>query len=142
MEKTIKGDPSAEKVQDWEKKGNLHFVTVSAQNFNSTPGQVYIQIFDLRAKGVRTAKILGIFWGSALVSILIPLLHFILFPVLFLCGPFFAWQTFQQDALILGGTSECPKCRSPFKIISSKIKWPIKDVCGQCYQSVEIAPLP
>lgn len=86
----------------------------------------------------RAFKALGWTWLIAVGAILIPILHFVLVPVLLIAGPIVAYFIFRQEALILDGSSVCPQCSAPFKISRGRYQSSVKDVCGSCRHSVTI----
>ena len=75
----------------------------------TTPGEIRIQDWSQRERTVRALKFGGACWGAALVSIIIPLLHFILVPGFLLAGPILAFIIIGQENVVLGGEGTCPK---------------------------------
>ena len=86
----------------------------------------------------RALKAWGWTWLGAVGAVLIPILHFVLVPMLLIAGPVVAYFIYGQDALILDGSSVCPQCSAPFKISSGRYQSSVKDVCGSCRHSVTI----
>jgi hypothetical protein len=116
-------------------------VKIQGSQGKVTTGNVEHRIWEKKERTLRGIKALGISWGLCLVSVLIPLLHFILVPLFLLAGPFaFFWVT-AQEQIILGGKGECPECLLTFDIARSAAKWPISDVCNHCHAPIEIEPM-
>jgi hypothetical protein len=63
-------------------------VTLISPNEKKTIGIAQIQEWNQKERLKRALKTLGISWGLAIVSVLIPLAHFILVPGFLLAGPF------------------------------------------------------
>ncbi len=113
-------------------------VIISKNPHPPQTGIVQLRHYEKNEQVVRTFKSLGICWIAALISILIPILHFILVPGLFLGGVFVAIFIYQQDKIVLGGTGTCPQCKAVFKIEKGTEKWPLDDVCSECQSHVVI----
>ena len=58
----------------------------------------------------RTAAALGVCWGLALVSLFIPLAHFILVPTFFIAGIAVAGARAREVTRLLGVHGVCPRC--------------------------------
>lgn len=102
-------------------------------------GEVRIKTFNQKEKIFRGLKFLGIFWGSAIFAVFIPMLHFILVPLLFLVGIIVAAFVSQTKSVVLGGESICPKCESFLPIVRSNDQWPLTDLCSNCRSTVTIS---
>lgn len=109
-----------------------------APNTESQPGQVFLVRWTDRDRAKRAVKILLGFWGAAVFSILIPMLHFVLVPGLLVLGPAAAYWVFQIKESIEGGSGTCPKCSSTFQVEKSPAKWPLNDLCSGCHSNVKI----
>ena len=125
-------------IQQWKATGVLHRVRVTGSSGQIAQGEVYVENWDQKARMTRALKALGMCLGGACVAILIPLVHFILVPALLIAAPIVTWKVYQQDAVVLGGLTTCPKCGSRLPIVRGKVSWPLKDVCGKCYENVKI----
>lgn len=104
-------------------------------------GEVRIKTFNQKERIVRGLKFLGIFWGSAILAVFIPMLHFILVPLLFLVGIIVAAFVSQTKSVVLGGESVCPKCESFLPIVRSSDQWPLSDLCSHCRTTVTISKI-
>ncbi len=102
-------------------------------------GEVRIKSFNQKERIIRGLKFLGIFWGSAILAVFIPMLHFILVPLLFLVGIIIAAFVSQTKSVVLGGESVCPKCESFLPIVRSSDQWPLTDLCSNCRSTVTIS---
>jgi hypothetical protein len=84
-------------------------------------------------------KIVGGLWFAAIVSIVIPVFHFILVPGLFIAGIIAAIFISRRN-VELRTSFECPGCgqRIEFHSISNgnNLRWPIDHVCPHCGQNM------
>ncbi len=101
-------------------------------------GEVRFQSWDRRARLGRAALAWAAFWGVALVSVVIPVLHFLLVPGFLIAGPIAAFRRWRQQSGILGGEGKCPKCGVRMFIEAHPDEWPLFDICGACRASVRI----
>jgi len=113
-------------------------VRVVARDGASMPGEVTIHYWNQKERWMRVLKWLGLFWGLALCSFFLPIIHFILVPGFFLGGFISIPFVYQAESGVMGGASICPLCRSDFKIEKSSNQWPLTDVCAQCHVQVTI----
>jgi hypothetical protein len=58
----------------------------------------------------RTAAALGMCWGPALVSVFIPVAHFVLVPTFFIAGIALAIARAREAMRLLGVHGVCPRC--------------------------------
>jgi hypothetical protein len=84
-------------------------------------------------------KFLGIAWGLGLFCVLIPLVHFVAVPALFIAGIIGFARMSGQDSLILGGEGTCPECGKTFRIAKATNRFPMDELCEHCRTSVSIS---
>jgi hypothetical protein len=61
-----------------------------------TPNEIVIRPSNERERTRAAALTLALFWGLALVSLIIPYANLVLTPLLFVLGPFAAWKASQR----------------------------------------------
>lgn len=83
-------------------------------------------------------KKLALFWGIALVSVLIPVFHFVSVPLFFLLGLFFAYRTSKSEGRVKEGLTKCPHCHTEVIVKPAEIQWPITEICQNCARVVRI----
>lgn len=105
-----------------------------------TSGEVTLQEWDSSDRMKRALKMFGMLWGAAVVSVLIPLAHFVLVPGFLIAGPIVAYFVYQNEKMILGGQGTCPNCGKPFTIAKGKVRWPMNDLCSECQSPAKISP--
>lgn len=88
----------------------------------------------------RALKALAGCWLGAIVAIAIPVLHFILVPLLLLAGPLGAYLLYRQAALLPGAAIRCPSCGAQASITKSAPNWPLFVHCAGCGNFIKIRP--
>jgi hypothetical protein len=104
-----------------------------------TPGQVTIQIFDRAARVQRALAALGKWWGIAVLSVFIPVAHFILVPSFLAYG---AWQFFQRFGtaeLATNARGTCPDCGAEQELdLAPRWRVPQPVTCRQCHRGLRL----
>lgn len=113
-------------------------VTVKSPSGAAVPGQVRVQEWDKKARTARALRFWAFCWGLSIVSVILPLVHFVLVPGFFLAGPLGAWIISTQASQILGGEATCPDCGAFLPIAPAADRWPLRDLCTQCQRSLVI----
>jgi hypothetical protein len=65
---------------------------------------------DRRARTTRAARTWAACWGLALAAVFLPVLHFVLVPLLLLAGPALAWQRLHEAVMLVSADGACPAC--------------------------------
>jgi hypothetical protein len=103
-----------------------------------TRGEVRILSLPPSGRFARAGKTLALMWGLAIVSILVPGLHFILVPGFLIAGPVLAFTVVRQRSVVLGGEGTCPACGELVPISRGVEEWPQTDVCMRCQAFLRI----
>ncbi len=103
-----------------------------------TPGVVYVHYFSPPERMAQSLKKLGLFWGIALVSVLIPVFHFVLVPLFLILGLFFARRSYKSEGQVLGGETRCPHCQTEIKVKPAELQWPLSEICQNCARVVRM----
>ncbi|WII71854.1 hypothetical protein QJS83_15425 [Bdellovibrio sp. 22V] len=106
-----------------------------------TQGSVQIHLSSPPERMSQALKKIGIFWGIALVSVLIPVFHFVLVPLFFGLGIFFAIRSYKSEGKVLGGETSCPHCGTKVEIKPAELQWPLSEICQNCARVVRIFKL-
>lgn len=119
-------------------------VPVRVQGLRDAPIETEVFVYALtgRERALRALKMLALCWALALVSVLLPVLHFVLVPLFALLGPVAAWLGHRRAEVILGGVMPCPECHSPFDVGEGAVQWPLQAQCPACRAIVRLGPLP
>jgi hypothetical protein len=103
-------------------------------------GRVWIKEFDAKARVGNAFKKLLLFWMAAGVCLFIPGLHFILVPLFFIMGLIAFSKTSKLNGRVLKGSVDCPFCKTPVKIGTGLLNWPLKEICQKCGRAIRIRP--
>lgn len=118
-----------------------HPITITADRDGKTShGEIRIQSWDKRERTIRALKTWALCWCGAVLSVILPLVHFILVPGLFVAGPLLAYWISGQESVILDGTASCPSCGKELRIARAKYRMPASELCTQCQSSLKISP--
>jgi hypothetical protein len=108
---------------------------------NTVTGEIRVQFWRKRERVVRALKAGGACWGMAIVTVFIPLMHFVLVPTLLLAGPIMVYLTIRQESVVLGGEGTCPNCKAFLPIAQAAYHFPISDMCTKCQSNIKIHPV-
>lgn len=105
----------------------------------STNGSLKIIRFSQAERSARSMKFAGLCLLASLISVVIPMMHFVLVPLFLLASPVVAIWVMRQEYQVLGGNGKCPKCGADFTPEVSKLDFPVQDVCAKCHGAVQIS---
>ncbi|WP_413578474.1 hypothetical protein ACLVWU_08045 [Bdellovibrio sp. HCB290] len=105
-----------------------------------TTGYLEVKSFNPAEKTRNALKKLALWWGLSLVSILIPVFHFVLVPLFFFLGFFFARKGYKSEGQILNGETTCPHCGAEVKVAKGELSWPMTEICQGCARVVRMEP--
>jgi hypothetical protein len=95
--------------------------------------------YDQRQRLVRAVLALGACWGLAVLAVLIPVLHFLLVPALFLAGPFFAYRRLHEEATVTRIRGTCPACGQPIEHAGREAWKPLLRLdCPHCHRRIAL----
>ncbi|MBA3845665.1 MAG: hypothetical protein H0X45_03345, partial [Planctomycetes bacterium] len=96
----------------------LPSIAVSMSTFDGRSAIGAMQVRDLGTgeRLWRALRALGFCWLLAVGAVLIPLLHWVLVPGLFLAGFVVAGFAFQRIRIVAGGTGPCPTCATALNL--------------------------
>jgi hypothetical protein len=106
-----------------------------------TVGEVRLQSWSPSGRWARAAKTLAVLWGLAIVSVLVPVAHFLLVPGLLVAGPIVAFRIAHERSMVLGGEGLCPACGKVVSISRCADEWPLTDMCQHCQGFLQIDAL-
>ena len=116
-------------------------VTIQSRNNRNLPhtaGEITRIDWEKADRPKNALKFLGRGLAATFAGAMVPLLHWILVPVLFISTFVFAMEKFREKSRSDGGTGECPKCHQTFKIEKSKWQERLTDTCGNCHDDLEL----
>lgn len=108
-------------------------IRLCARETLTAQGVLAGQRFTRRQRRQRAVAVWALLWALALVSALIPLVHFFLVPILLVAGPLAAWWRYRVTQVVATATGECPLCRQSMTLtLDSRTELPHWDVCPVC----------
>jgi hypothetical protein len=93
-------------------------------------GTLYVRKFSVKDRVLRALVMLGVMWLLALISVLIPVAHFVLVPSLLIAGPIVALMRFRVTEVNERVTGTCPTCGGDMAIhLDSSTHLPLWTYC-------------
>lgn len=105
---------------------------------SQSAGEVRIERWTRQQRLLRAARTLLACWGLAVLSVLVPVAHFVLVPALLLAGPIAAFVVARQPSAIIGGQGPCPACGELLVVSRAAERWPLDEACEACHAQVTI----
>jgi hypothetical protein len=107
-------------------------VFLKSSSGHESKGVFTLKVLSRPERLARAWRAAGICLGLALVSIFLPLLHFLLVPGFLIAAPFaFSWMM-SWESVILPSDVPCPSCGTTVHIKYNREKWPFYEVCTHC----------
>jgi len=94
--------------------------------------EVTILSWTSRQRIVRALKLLLGLWALMVAAVFVPILHFILVPLLLVGGPVAAYLSYRQKEEIPATNLLCPGCKQIVQLAASNVLWPLHLRCGNC----------
>lgn len=105
-------------------------VQISNGDGGVTPGILHVHHLSGGKRAMRGLAALGICWGVGAVTVIIPLIHFVLPPVMLVLGPVMAWRRYAVRSLNEKVEGTCPTCGRPMTIeLDGSEAWPYWTYC-------------
>lgn len=101
-------------------------------------GMISVHTMTPSERMVQALKKLALFWGIAVLSILIPVFHFVTVPLFVCLGIFFFYRGYKSTGVVLGGEVNCPHCDQLVTIKPATIEWPLSEICQNCARVLRI----
>lgn len=102
-----------------------------------------VRRFDTRDRLLRALRTLALMWLFALITVAIPIAHFVLVPALLLAGPVMAWMRYritEQNESIAG---VCPTCSASFtKELDAADRLPLWTYCPPADDPIHLVEAP
>lgn len=87
----------------------------------------------------RAFKRSGLFFGLAVVSVLIPMLHFVLVPAFLIVSIVMFVKTMSETKIATALEGECPSCHKKIDLVGAFKLSGSKESCPQCRQLLRIS---
>ncbi len=93
-------------------------------------GTLHVRMFSVMDRVLRALVMLGVMWLLALITVVIPIAHFVLVPGFLLAGPFVALMRYRVTEVNERVTGACPVCGSDMAIpLDSSDRLPMWTYC-------------
>lgn len=108
------------------------------------PASGELQVLDLTHKmRMRTAaRQAGILFGIGTACLVLPLIHYVLPPVLWISAVVVFVRRLGDQSRLLGGGGPCPRCGARVDVTPQLFVLPIDTFCDQCRWAVRIEVAP
>lgn len=116
-------------------------VVLSLNAYLRSTERVEVHTLTTSERGISFLKTLGLWWGIALGSVFIPILHLILVPTSLLVGGILSIRRLSLNQQIVAGRALCPQCQKDLVISKAPFAWPKRIQCVGCTELVLIRPL-
>lgn len=105
----------------------------------AAPATVHVLGHDRRDRARRAVLGLASCWGSAILAVFLPVLHFILVPSLIVAGPLVAISQLRQHVTILDVEGPCPACGATIREkLMSDARMPMELRCDSCRRALKV----
>ncbi|NOY63425.1 MAG: hypothetical protein GXP10_09815 [Gammaproteobacteria bacterium] len=114
-------------------------ISIEHSDEGSRSGVLHVTAFNSSDRMRRAVKTLAIMWGIALVTLFIPLAHFVLVPAFLIMGPILAVKRYKLAEVVEKATGACPKCGDDMTIeLEPEDKLPHWTYCPLCNTPLQL----
>lgn len=114
-------------------------LTLSGYHGTPAPATLVVATFDAKARLRRALKGLAGFWGAMVVSVFIPIAHFVLVPSFFFIGIWQFLRRLRQSEQLRGAHGRCPDCGTEQHFELGSARLPQSVTCGSCHRGLTLA---
>jgi hypothetical protein len=104
-----------------------------------TPAALLVASFDGRQRVRRAITGLGACWGAMVVSVFIPVAHFVLVPSWFVAGIWVFFRRLRTAQRVRGVHGRCPDCGTEQDFELGSTRFPQSVTCGSCHRGLTLA---
>ena len=109
----------------------------------TTSGEATVLQFDRAERIARAGKGLAMAWGAALVSVFIPVAHFLLVPGFFLAGLVVFAKRMRRKVVVDAVRGACPDCEHEQRFDAPGVwRLPMHLTCANCHRLLTASPKP
>ncbi len=98
----------------------------------SSEGQVIRRDFSGSERILRALKVGGILFGAAVLTVFVPVLHFVLVPLFLILSLVFGITTWLAKGEVISGEVNCPSCGAKNVLRKAPESWPKQERCSGC----------
>lgn len=100
-------------------------------------GILYLQAFDTRERKIRAAKMWGLMWLCAVLSLPIIIAHFVLVPGFLIAGPVMAYKRYRTTEVPDHVSGCCPSGKEDMTLsLEASARLPLWTHCPSCKASL------
>ncbi len=85
-----------------------HPILIKSNDGAATAGSLHVTIYDKHDRTIRAGKVLALYWLFAILSIFVPIAHFVLVPGFVLAGPIMAYFRYRVASRSDNAIGQCP----------------------------------
>lgn len=113
---------------------------ISSSAKEEVAGVLEVEVYDKTTKNKKSVQAALACIGLALVSVFIPVAHFVLVPVFLIAsvGVFFFFR--RQAGQILPSEVKCPSCGLGIQVSAQPLDWPVSLLCENCRRTCSLRP--
>ena len=101
-------------------------------------GALHVAVYGPQERMRRAAIAWGVAWGLALLSVPIPIAHFVLVPGFLIAGPVVGFLRYRRERSTEKLTGACPACGKDFEIVlQGSEEPPLRTYCPHCQAPLE-----
>jgi len=102
-------------------------------------GVLHSNVFDARERKIRAAKIWGLMWLFALLSLPIIIAHFVLVPGFLIAGPVMAFKRYRVTEVTDHVSGNCPSGKEDFTLpLEASDRLPMWAYCPACNAPLQL----
>ena len=110
---------------------------------HENPGILHLKAFDARERRIRAAKIWGMMWLGAVLSVPIIIAHFLLVPGFLIAGPVIAMRRYRVSEVPDEVSGICPANNEQFSLaLEASARLPLWVHCPRCQASLHLREQP
>ena len=114
-------------------------LAVSGYHGRPTAARLVVVRFDPAQRARRAAKGLAGFWGAMVVSVFLPIAHFVPVPSLFGIGIWQFFRRLRRTELVKGAHGTCPDCGAEQDFeLSAGLRFPQSVQCRACHRGLTL----
>lgn len=88
----------------------IHEGVLTYPDRTPSAARVTAQHRDAKARASRAVLTWAVGWALAVAAVFLPVLHFVLVPLLLVGSPMLAWQRLHEPATLVAAEGSCPAC--------------------------------
>ena len=105
----------------------------------SSVAELHTRTFTPGERMGRAGKLLGISWLLEVVTLFIPIAHFVLVPLFLIAGPVMAVMRYKSESVMEKAHGVCPECANTIDIeLEPNDKLPKRTYCPVCSKPLQL----